>query len=318
MDNKTNLISVIIPVYNTEEYLPRCLDSIINNVYKSLEVICVNDGSTDDSLKVLKEYEKIDSRIKVIDISHKGISFARNVGLDCAKGDYIAFIDSDDWIHKQYFEVLMHYIKISDAKIVSVLCKNVSDNIIDENVETSKMKYKKYINDKALNDLDIRIIIRGKLFCREYFSNIRFIENLNFGEDTIYMINCYTEVKAFSTISVFCKLYYYYSRDNSASKGNVVSKSIVLYKLFLEKIKCLNNKHFAWPYIAESTCRCLRFRYYAYRHGEEKQVIKEIEFILRENLAFEKKYHCLPFIKSVIYRLMILSPRLYSLYRFFR
>ena len=105
--NRENMISVIIPVYNTEVYLPRCLDSIINNDYRNLEIICINDGSTDNSLSVLREYEKEDERIIVIDVPNGGVSNARNIGLDMASGEFIAFVDSDDWVHRQYFSVLV-------------------------------------------------------------------------------------------------------------------------------------------------------------------------------------------------------------------
>ena len=109
MSEKQKLISVIIPVYNTAPYLPRCLDSVINNDYKNLEIICVNDGSTDSSPEILRGYEKNDSRIKVFDVKNGGVSRARNIGLDSASGEYIAFIDSDDWIHRQYFDILIDF-----------------------------------------------------------------------------------------------------------------------------------------------------------------------------------------------------------------
>ena len=101
------LVSVIIPVYNTAEYLPRCLESILSNTYSNLELICINDGSTDNSLNVLNYYANLDSRIIVINQQNSGVSASRNVGLDHASGEYIAFIDSDDWIHSCYFEQLM-------------------------------------------------------------------------------------------------------------------------------------------------------------------------------------------------------------------
>ncbi len=113
------IISVIIPVYNTEEYLPRCLDSILNNTYKNLQVICVNDGSVDNSLRILNEYASKDSRVLVIDKENEGVSVARNVGLEYAQGEYISFIDSDDWIHNNYFELLY---KESIKNSVDVIC----------------------------------------------------------------------------------------------------------------------------------------------------------------------------------------------------
>ena len=99
-------ISVIIPIFNTGVYLSRCLDSILNNTYRNLEIICINDGSTDDSGKILEEYKTRDSRIVVLSQENRGISAARNAGIDIATGKFIAFIDSDDWIHPNYFRYL--------------------------------------------------------------------------------------------------------------------------------------------------------------------------------------------------------------------
>ena len=99
-------VSVIVPVYNTFRYLEQCLNSILNQTLKEFEVICVNDGSTDDSAKILEKYSQKDKRIVVINQENAGASAARNAGLDCAKGRYIAFVDSDDYIKKNFLEVL--------------------------------------------------------------------------------------------------------------------------------------------------------------------------------------------------------------------
>ena len=91
-------VSIIIPVYNSERTLERCLDSVINQTYKNIEILIVNDGSKDKSLEIMKEYQKKDNRIMVINQENKGLSGARNAGLDKATGEYVTFIDSDDYI----------------------------------------------------------------------------------------------------------------------------------------------------------------------------------------------------------------------------
>lgn len=101
-------ISVIVPIYNVEKYLRRCIDSIINQTYKNLEIILVNDGSLDGSLDICKKYKKIDSRIKLVNKNNGGLSSARNEGLKIATGDYISFIDSDDWIKEDMYENLLN------------------------------------------------------------------------------------------------------------------------------------------------------------------------------------------------------------------
>lgn len=109
------LVSVIVPVYNASPFLSRCIDSILGSTYSNLEVICVNDGSKDNSLEILRAYQELDDRIVVLDQPNGGVSAARNKGMDNASGSMIAFIDSDDFIHPQYFELLL--IAINDADI---------------------------------------------------------------------------------------------------------------------------------------------------------------------------------------------------------
>lgn len=102
-------ISIIIPVYNSEKYLHRCLTSAVNQTLKNIEIICINDGSTDDSLNILKEFAMNDTRIKIITKQNSGVAKARNTGLSVATGIYIGFIDSDDYVDNTYFEELYSY-----------------------------------------------------------------------------------------------------------------------------------------------------------------------------------------------------------------
>ena len=112
-------ISVIIPVYNTERYLRRCLDSIANQTYRDWEALCVNDGSTDGSRAILQEYADRDGRFTIIDKPNGGVSDARNVGMDAARGEYINFVDSDDLIHPQTFEIAHTLAKRDGSDIVT-------------------------------------------------------------------------------------------------------------------------------------------------------------------------------------------------------
>ena len=115
---KQPLISVIIPVYGVEKYIAQCLDSIINQTYKNLEVIVVNDGTKDRSAEIAKEYATKDSRIKVYDFQNGGLSVARNRGLEIATGDYISYIDSDDWLDTKMYETLLKAAMKNDADMV--------------------------------------------------------------------------------------------------------------------------------------------------------------------------------------------------------
>ena len=114
---KEPLISVIIPIYNMEFYLERCVDSVLNNTYQNLEVICVDDGSTDHSMEILRRYEAADPRIVVIAKENGGVSSARNAGLDRMTGEYVTFIDSDDFVHPQYVELLYRAVQDTGTSI---------------------------------------------------------------------------------------------------------------------------------------------------------------------------------------------------------
>ena len=112
-------VSIIIPIYNVEQYLPKCLDSVINQTYKNLEIICVNDCSLDDSLEICQQYATKDSRIKIIDRKQNGgLSATRNSGLEVASGEYVYFIDSDDYIDLDYIEKMVSEAIKNDAKVV--------------------------------------------------------------------------------------------------------------------------------------------------------------------------------------------------------
>ena len=111
-------ISIVVPVYNTSKFLDKCIKSILNQTYKNLEIIIVNDGSTDDSLNKIKEYEKIDERIIIIDKKNGGLSSARNIGIKNSSGEYILNVDSDDWIEKDTCELLLKVALKTNADIV--------------------------------------------------------------------------------------------------------------------------------------------------------------------------------------------------------
>ena len=122
-------ISIIIPIYNCEKYLSRCLDSIINQTFTNIEIICINDGSTDSSLKILQDYKTKDPRIIIINQNNQKLGAARNRGLEIQKGNYITFIDSDDWIDNDYLEKLYNAIKTHNADCaISCVMKNRQNN----------------------------------------------------------------------------------------------------------------------------------------------------------------------------------------------
>ena len=138
-----DLISIIIPAYNVEKYISKCLESIIKQTYSNIEIILVDDGSTDKTSEICDEYEKKDDRIKVIHTENRGVSEARNKGLENVKGNWITFVDSDDWIEEDFCEVLLKKIKDYDADIALCGYKRVTENSC-EIIKTSG-------NDEVIN-----------------------------------------------------------------------------------------------------------------------------------------------------------------------
>lgn len=112
-------VSIIIPVYNVEQYISQCLDSLINQTLQEIEIICINDGSKDNSLNILNDYAKKDSRIKIINKKNEGLSCARNDGLKAASGEYIGYVDSDDWVAEDFYEKLFIAAKKYNADIAA-------------------------------------------------------------------------------------------------------------------------------------------------------------------------------------------------------
>jgi glycosyltransferase involved in cell wall biosynthesis len=169
------LISVIIPVYNVEKYLARCVDSIIKQTYSKLDVILVDDGSTDRSGNICEEYKEKDSRIRVIHKANGGLSDARNVGIDIAEGQYITFIDSDDYIAADYVEYLFELLTKYKADIS--ICSKLSFND-GETIEQNKYKteIREYTGFSAMEDLfyqkNIENSAWGKLYKTFLFKDI--------------------------------------------------------------------------------------------------------------------------------------------------
>lgn len=181
------LISVVIPVYNSAEYLERAIRSVLDNAYRNLEVICVNDGSTDNSLELLKKLAAEEDRVKVIDAENGGVSSARNHGMKAAKGEWISFVDSDDWVHKDLFTTLLNAAD-QDTDIVACYHTNVySGNTDAQNTELAK--------DISVENIDVHNIWRdmhlssscwAKIYRRTSILDVWFPVGVHLCEDGIF------------------------------------------------------------------------------------------------------------------------------------
>lgn len=208
------LISVIIPVYKVEEFLPRCLDSVLRQTYKELEIICVNDGSPDRCLSILENYAREDSRIKVIDQANQGVSVARNNGMKAATGELIAFIDSDDWIHSQYFEVLADCMVRSGAD--AVFCEG--EKVYGDGAPDRPLKepaFEQISMQKAFSLWTVRHCVWARLYRRECLCGREFSSEINIGDDTIFNLDVLCHIKDPKLYYFPEALYYWFIRKDS-------------------------------------------------------------------------------------------------------
>ncbi|MCQ2102485.1 MAG: glycosyltransferase [Fibrobacter sp.] len=211
----TPLISVIVPIYKVEPYLRRCLDSIVNQTYTNLEIILVDDGSPDGCPAICDEYAAKDNRIVVIHKENGGLSDARNAGLDICKGEYISFVDSDDWIEKNYIEHLLTLIKNEHADIAianhQLICTN--GFIEYKGVFNNKIfHHSKFMKELIINAPIQFIVAWGKLYKREIFNDVRFpIKKIHEDQYTSYRL-FYNAHKIVTTKKI---LYNYLKRPDS-------------------------------------------------------------------------------------------------------
>lgn len=232
MNNTT--VSIIVPVYNVEQYLKRCLDSIIHQSYYDIEVIVVDDGSTDNSLSITRQYT--DQRIKVIEKTNGGLSSARNEGIRHASGDYITFIDSDDWIDNSMLEKMVFQASQYNADIVCVDELSTDGDIgIKKNQASIKVFYGQDCLSQLLS-LKVKTYSWGKLYKMETIKHLGcfFPEGYNY-EDvaTSYkLFNCCTTL-----VTIKERLYFYFQRANSIVK----TKRIEEVESIVKHIETMNT-----------------------------------------------------------------------------
>jgi glycosyltransferase involved in cell wall biosynthesis len=241
---KINIISVIVPVYNVEQYLTKCLDSIINQTYKNLEIILINDGSTDTSAEICDNYASNDSRIKVIHKRNGGLSDARNSGLKICSGDYICFIDSDDIIALTFCEKMLEGILKYNVEIIecNFLRFKQEDKLINY---TQKIEYtaKLYDNQKALELLmkeEIKQMVCTKLFNSKLIEGILF-ETDKTNEDEFWTYQIVGKSKGLAKIS---NVLYFYRQNPASIMGKKYSLSRLDGLLALQERILFIKKHF--------------------------------------------------------------------------
>lgn len=316
MDEK--LVSVIIPAYNIEDYIGRCLDSIISQTYKNLEIIVVDDGSRDYTGEILDNYAKKDRRIKVIHKENGGVSSARNKGIEAAEGDYIGFIDGDDLIESEMYKTLVDLLEEENADIAHCGYQMVFPDRIDYYHNTGKKKIQ--TTEEGLKDLLSGEMIEpglvNKLYKKELIKNCRLDETVKINEDLLMNYQLFK----LSQKSVYYDItpYSYMIRSSSATGANslITKREDALRVLNQIKDDCINNNLLSiiykrYIYLLMAICRDdLKDRsYIGYQKKQRKQLKKELKTdifksCIPKKLKYMSLFSCyLPHIMKVIYKM---------------
>jgi len=240
-------ISVIVPVYNSIKYLEKCIDSILSQTFQEIELILVNDGSTDKSGDLCEAYSRLDSRCRVFHKKNEGIASARNLGIRNASGKYIGFVDADDFIHKEMYQILYRNIKLSNAELVICEYKPVQEG---EEVDiqksiTPKNKMKSLNHIEALNQLYSENAVTyiypwNKLYLKTLFEELEYNHGRNYDDEFIIhkvLFNCE------KILFIDCELYYYLQRQGSFVRSQfTIQKLDRVYALY-ERIEFFKNNN---------------------------------------------------------------------------
>lgn len=281
------LISIIIPVYNAEKFLPKCLDSVKNQTYKNLEIILVNDGSTDMSGLICDEYSQKDNRFIVLHKENGGVSSARNTGLEIAKGDYIGFVDPDDWIEPDMYEKLYQLIIEFQADISS--CGYFTENVYGKvRYHTTKSDIIKFNRVTALNTIldmnSFRGITCNKLFSADLIKKapvVNFDYDIHFGEDLLFC--CEMILKSKNIVYSPTPYYHYITHDSNATIQKYGSKKLTFLNAFekiidlLSTVEGVDLKKYKTFYMHTNISLLM--------HGiKEKKITESIRKHLKQNL----------------------------------
>ena len=305
------MISVIINVYNGEKYIKKCLDSVINQTYKDLDILIINDGSTDNTLSICESYN--DKRIRIISTENKGLSLSRNVGIDNAKGEYIYFIDSDDYIESDTIEYLYNLIT-KYSKDISA-CKQLMIYDYDFNFNQASEKIEELNSKEMLKKIFLRkdnsVTIWNKLIKKELFNDLRF-------ENRIINDIAFTHKIIMKTDKIVCsnQIKYYHLKNSDSicrKKYEDFDRTIDLYNACIERYYYINKKYPNFYENNYSTLELLTQIYlrrnkniikYLYKEGIRKKY-KEIFSmkVLKCDISIKQK------IKLILFRI---SPKISS------
>lgn len=316
-------ISVLVPIYNAEKYIEKCLDSIVNQTYENIEIVLIEDGSTDNSLEIIKEYSKQDKRIKIISIKNNGVADARNKALENATGNYVTFVDSDDYVEKDYVETLYTNLKKYEADIAVCNCYNIIEKTGSKNFKTFGInKVKEYNNIEAVENLFYYNFFRhspwGKLYKKNLWNNIKFPVGKNY-EDlaTIYKLF----LKSKNVIYIPKEKYNYLIRQGSIVHNEMKKEDVEAILEYTQKIlqditqnypTLIPSAEYMVTYLNLSLWKKVPVGKYKEYDKTIKNNIKKYRISIIKNKKVNKKPKCmmlLSFLGRRIYRPIILRVK---------
>lgn len=316
----SELISIIVPVYKVEDYIQRCVNSILGQTYKNLEVILVDDGSPDRCGEICDRYTMLDDRVKVIHKKNGGLSDARNVGIEASKGEYIAFVDSDDWIHDKYIEKLYQLLKKTNSDIS--VCNFIRTSTKGIQIDISKEEIYEYTNVEALGQFvdtfSVQMVVAwGKIYKKNLFEKVRFpMGRIHEDEFTTYKLIYRAKKIVLTTLPL---LYYWQREDSIMGVGFNIKHQFDVIDAYKQRAQFFRKAG-----LEELSCRTYKLLFFIYlitsrRMNNVDDSLKKGEFNnnfkeLRNNLRKSKQN----FKFKIFYELYYISPktmdRVYKIY----
>lgn len=243
---ENDLVSVIVPVYNVEKYLPPCIESIIKQSYSNIEIILVDDGSTDSSGDICDRYANIDKRIQVFHTYNHGVSSARNMALDHMRGKYCILVDSDDLIHSELIERSLKILKECDLDAVVYSYRTFSDGETIAEFDVLEESDVEIFSNKdvmkiILEGKKFRMLACNKLYRADLWKNVRFPLERKYGDDTAVTYKLMDRCNAVGYIKD--ELYFYRMREGSALHSEITQDNLQLFLSYLELIEYYKQNH---------------------------------------------------------------------------
>lgn len=313
-------ISIIIPSYNEEKNISRCLDSVLNQTFSDFEVICVDDGSSDGTFDIIKNYSKKDSRIIPLKNPGKGVSSARNFGIENSSGDYIGFVDSDDFIQPQMYEFL--YKAVTENSCDFSVCRYKKASCFSKEsfkYKTNSFQPEKFISfDNMDFNAENELVFSSactKLITKNLLKNIRF-KNYKIGEDTVFNSEIY--LKADKIIFVDAELYNYfvnlqsvsYTEAHSEKWFDLLQTRFVCYDILKEKNKVLSSF-----YLERGMKSLLSYRFDLKNSASKKKNKKIIKNYFKNYFLSFMKCESISLKNKIFIPLFFLFPFLYKMFR---